>query len=89
MKLFFLLLCNLFYQTGIANKLYTPIDTALLVRRCSDFAITGKGDNAEWEKAKWTALTKINKGGNEYKTKFKNKKASRFYRDAFLLLVCF
>ena len=71
MKLLFLLLCSLFYQAGIANKLYTPIDTALLVRRCSDFAVTGKGDNAEWEKAKWTALTKINKGGNEYKTKFK------------------
>src|SRR4051812_30436243 len=46
-------------------------DTPLIVRHSNDFTISGKGDNAEWEKAKWTPLIKINKGGKEDKTEFK------------------
>ncbi|HZI52227.1 MAG TPA: sugar-binding protein, partial [Chitinophagaceae bacterium] len=43
----------------------------LLVRSCSDFDPTGKGDNSEWKKAAWNNLTKLDTGGKAYTTKFK------------------
>ena len=43
----------------------------LLVRSCSDFDPTGKGDNSEWNKAEWNYLTKLDSGGKVYTTKFK------------------
>ncbi|MES1216798.1 MAG: carbohydrate-binding family 9-like protein [Bacteroidota bacterium] len=46
-------------------------DTPLVVHRCNDFVVTGKGESPEWEKAKWTALDKIDTGGKENKTRFK------------------
>ncbi|MES1224544.1 MAG: carbohydrate-binding family 9-like protein [Bacteroidota bacterium] len=71
MKSLVLLLGILFHLAAIANKVNVPVDTPLLVHRCNDFIITGKGDNAEWDKTKWTSLTKLNQPGKEYKTKFK------------------
>ena len=46
-------------------------DTPLLVHKCNDFAITGKGDNAEWQKSSWVALNKIDSNGKAYESKFK------------------
>jgi hypothetical protein len=46
-------------------------DTPLIVHRCTDFTVTGKGENPEWQKAQWVALNKIDKGGKEYESKFK------------------
>jgi len=43
----------------------------LLVRKCPDFNLTGKGDNNEWNKAEWNYLTKLDTGGKTYTTKFK------------------
>lgn len=43
----------------------------LMVRKCNDFAITGKGSSAEWDKADWNALTKLDEGGKVDATKFK------------------
>ncbi len=43
----------------------------LLVKRCSEFNITGKGDNPEWDKTDWCALTKLDPEGSDYKSKFK------------------
>jgi hypothetical protein len=71
MKLIFLLTSILFYQFASANNRFETIDTPLIVHRCADFTISGKGDNAEWNKTKWVSLTKLNEGGKEYKTKFK------------------
>ena len=74
MKSFYLLIVFLCLLSGFtkANPVsILPTDTPLVVHKCSDFAITGKGDNAEWQKAKWTALIKINPGGKEDKTEFK------------------
>jgi hypothetical protein len=43
----------------------------LTVFRCTDFTITGKGNNAEWDKANWKTLTKLDTGGRNYESKFK------------------
>lgn len=43
----------------------------LLVRKCSEFTITGKGDHPEWNKAEWATLTKLDPEGSDYKSKFK------------------
>src|SRR4029453_15164351 len=45
--------------------------TPLLVRKCTDFDLTGKGDNNEWTKAEWNYLTKLDSGGKIYASKFK------------------
>ncbi|MBS1933751.1 MAG: hypothetical protein JST96_07110, partial [Bacteroidetes bacterium] len=46
-------------------------DTPLLVHKCNDFSVNGKGDNAEWEKSPWIALNKIDSNGKAYESKFK------------------
>ncbi len=43
----------------------------LPVERCDDFEITGKGNNEFWNTAEWNFLTKVDKGGRDYETKFK------------------
>lgn len=43
----------------------------LMVERCDDFEITGNGNNQFWNAAEWNFLTKIDKGGKDYETKFK------------------
>ena len=43
----------------------------LPVERCDDFEITGKGSSRSWNTAEWNFLTKIDKGGRDYETKFK------------------
>jgi len=43
----------------------------LLVRKCPDFNLTGKGDNNEWARADWNNLTKLDSGGKAYTSKFK------------------
>jgi hypothetical protein len=46
-------------------------DTSLIVRRCIDFSITGKGENPEWQKTKWINLNKIDSSTKVLETKFK------------------
>ncbi len=46
-------------------------EVLLLVRSCSDFEITGRGDHAEWNKPEWQSLTKLDAGGKDYDTRFK------------------
>ena len=43
----------------------------LLVKKCSDFNLTGKGDHKEWSKTEWHSLNKLNSGGENYESKFK------------------
>lgn len=52
------------------SKEYLPSDP-LIVLKCTDFTINGKGDNAEWAKAKWINLAKLDTGGRNYESKFK------------------
>lgn len=46
-------------------------DASLVVRKCNDFQLTGKGNNTEWNKTGWTSLTKLDKSGEDYKSQFK------------------
>lgn len=49
----------------------TNSQESLIVRKCDDFDITGKGDNQEWNKTQWTVLTKLDEGSEGYESKFK------------------
>ncbi len=56
---------------GNALELKEGSQEPLLVKRCSEFNITGKGDNPEWDKTDWSALIKLDPAGSDYKSKFK------------------
>jgi len=43
----------------------------LVVKKCPDFNLTGKGDNHEWSRTEWNYLTKLDTGGKIYSSKFK------------------
>lgn len=58
-----------FGNSGVAGHSY--IDTPLIIKRCVDFIINGKGNNPEWQKAKSVALTQIDSSGRPYKTNVK------------------
>src|SRR5438552_7323516 len=72
-----LLICILAIMTNDANcgtgwKIFqSPGTIPLLVTKCPDFDLTGKGDNNEWAKTQWNYLTKLDEGGKIYTTKFK------------------
>jgi hypothetical protein len=46
-------------------------DTLVSVHYCSDFMVTGKGDNTQWQNAAWVHLNKLDTGGKDYKSRFK------------------
>ncbi len=56
---------------GSALRLTKDFQEPLLVKRCSEFNITGKGDSPEWDKTEWSILTKLDPEGSDYKSKFK------------------
>jgi hypothetical protein len=59
-------------DAAIGQKEDQPRKTIpLLVRKCPDFNLTGKGDNNEWSRTEWTYLTKLDSGGEIYTSKFK------------------
>src|SRR5262245_15918793 len=43
----------------------------LSVKPTQDFEVTGKGDNAAWEKAEWTALRRREPANHQYDARFK------------------
>ena len=49
MKNYILLITFIFYQSFII-KTKAQTDSSLLVKRCLDFNMTGKGNNTEWQK---------------------------------------
>ena len=74
----------LIHMTTISGSNATPIrdsqqgdseitrsDDPLLVKKCSEFKITGKGDNPEWNRTEWSTLSKLDPEGSDYKSKFK------------------
>ena len=73
MKLFFFigsLFINCMYPATTSLHFSTE-NQPLLVRRCDDFELTGKGDNPEWAKSDWISLQKLDPEGEDYETKFK------------------
>jgi hypothetical protein len=58
-------------MSGFLQTVAQPGAVPLLVRKCTDFDLTGKGDHPEWNKSGWNLLTKLDKGGKDYESKFK------------------
>ena len=80
MKSIALILIVLTYITSFSKAIATSVqddlkiilpEDPLLVKKCSDFKITGKGDNPQWERTEWSALSKLDPEGSAYKSKFK------------------
>ncbi len=81
----------------IAQKSQGYKANSLLVRKCDDFTVTGKGNNAEWNKTEWQYLKQLETGTQNYESKFKilysstgiyvlfngkdNKITTQFYKD--------
>jgi len=68
--LFTIACCN----TGLAKTMVSmnaENDTPLVIRRCVDFIMSGKGNNPEWQKTKWVPLNQIDKTGKQHETKIK------------------
>ena len=67
----------LFVWTFVVNFLFagtaqSATETGpLLVKKCADFPINGKGDHPEWAKAEWQPLQKLDPQGEDYETSFK------------------
>jgi len=72
-KLLFILASGIILHYNYSRLQAQPATQSgdLLVKKCDDFAITGKGDNAAWDKTSWTPLKKLDAGGTDYETKFK------------------
>jgi len=73
MKSRFLIILLLIAKIGYSGKfVFEPGDSVLLIKRCADFVITGKGDNKAWEATAWSVLgKKVDAGGKNYGTQFK------------------
>lgn len=59
------------HENSIAPNFPAPSGDTMLVRKTSDFVITGEGDNSAWNKVQWQELTTIAPGGVDYATKSK------------------
>jgi hypothetical protein len=59
------------FLLGAVMAQSTGSQEPLVVRKCDDFKVTGKGDNPEWNKTPWTLLTKLDEGSETYESKFK------------------
>ena len=60
---------SLFFDS--ANRQPSTANDPLRVHQCNEFTINGKGDHAEWNKAEWHQLTKLDPQGENYETRFK------------------
>ena len=55
-----------------SNKSFAHyVDTPMIIHSCSNFVVTGKGDDPQWNKASWVPLAKIDKSGAVDSTKYK------------------
>ncbi|HEX8279562.1 MAG TPA: carbohydrate-binding family 9-like protein [Segetibacter sp.] len=57
--------------SGSSKTLDNLSNTPLIVPKCEDFELSGKGNNTEWNKAGWSELTKLDTGGRNYAGRFK------------------
>ena len=69
--LFVLILLNCHGRANIPADQKSSGNVPLPVRKCQDFEISGDGSNAEWQKAEWNQLVKLDPGGAEDKSRFK------------------
>ncbi|HZG24997.1 MAG TPA: carbohydrate-binding family 9-like protein [Chitinophagaceae bacterium] len=65
-----LLLAFVWLACSVVNKSYGQ-PGPLIVRKCSDFTITGKATDSQWNKTTWQVLSKLDSGGKTYASKFR------------------
>ena len=67
----FLIACYFDGHTHPGISFVTFNDTPLVIKKCTDFTLTGKGDNSEWQKTKWVSLNQIDQLDKQLETKIK------------------
>jgi hypothetical protein len=55
----------------VVGQTEQEVNSPLVVRKCEDFTITGKGNDQAWTKTEWNQLTKLDEGGKTNITRFK------------------
>lgn len=65
------ILTTFFFLSNVTAQNSSAKTKTLIVKKCIDFDITGKGDNSQWEKTEWNLLTKLDSGARGYDSKFK------------------
>ena len=64
----------IFFNTVVTDTGPTTViseQQPLLIRRCEDFELTGKGDDTAWKKAQWISLKKLDPEGADYQANCK------------------
>ena len=70
-RLYSILIVLLVFVTEAVGQPGQDRESPLLVRKCNEFSITGKGTDPEWTKTEWNQLTKLDEGGKPDVTRFK------------------
>lgn len=68
---FLIILLVLFSCQIKKEKSEDTIQKNLIVEKCKDFELNGKGTNLQWENTEWNKMYRLNKDNNSYETKFK------------------
>ena len=65
------MLCCYIGSITISAAEKPSVKEPLIVKKSSDFLVTGDGSSPEWNKTQWIPLIKLDNGGEEDKTQFK------------------
>lgn len=69
---FFLnIICVFYFFNPINEKQQTLSEKTLIVKKCKDFDLNGKGDNPQWNLVNWTHMSLLEGAEETYETKFK------------------
>ena len=74
MKLLTILFAIALHYAGFSQQpanSNTTNSTPLIVKKCIDFNVNGKGDHSEWQKTKWVTVNQIDKSTRQLDTKIK------------------
>jgi len=72
MRISFLILMTM--VVTLSNKAAQPVgheNASLTVIKCIDFSVSGDGKSRVWDKAQWHQLSKLDSGGEDYRSQFK------------------
>lgn len=67
--LYFIVVVNILSTFNIMTD--NKKDEHLVVKKCSDFELSGKGENPQWKNTQWTTMAIADETENPYETKFK------------------
>ena len=64
-------LVSLFYSKNIQIENMNSQQENLIVKKCQDFELNGKGTNPQWNNVEWTQMSLLDDVKEKFETKFK------------------